>query len=1042
MDEFLTLAKQKQLDVAGNEVFNKVRSFLSRFKFLNHNLYNKVKKVNKKLDSVATNSSKFSFKLENKGVRFRKEETSSFLCDKIIGRDEDVERIVGMLLRSDVVDQPDVSFITIVGMGGLGKTALAQLVYNDPRVSEAFELKSWTCIADQNQEQWDLKGFLGKVVRGSPIDNLTSLEKLHHEVREKLGGKKYLLVLDDVWTESYDKWQQLEGFLKVGQRGSRIVVTTRSKTTAQMIGGDQVHELQGLSEMESWNLFQRMAFQAKERDDDLVALGKEIVKKCTNVPLAIRVVGSLLRGQSKSKWLSFYDKGLESISESNDTVNRILKLSYDQLSPPLKTCFSYCAIFPKDWTINKQMLIWLWMAQGYINFDNLGEEYFLILLQRCFFQDVVEDEFGEIVCFKMHDLLHDIAEQVADGEICRFSFDTSNVGKRIRHLSLVNDCYTNHIYNKTHIRTYHQVKKVYMGNANQLASKSIPRWTCLRSLDLRQIQAESLPESIGQLLHLRYVDLSWSIHLKILPKSITKLVNLQTLDLHCCSRLENLPNDVSKLVDLSTLNVAGCDTLSRMPRGIGMLNCLKTLGQFVVGVRGCSSSKQCFDGLDDLKHLNKLKGNLEIRIGVLKNAKFVKEEHGGGAYLSSKENLKTIVVRFKQGKEYGSEDHEQALLEEMQPHPDIRKLELEGYHGESMPRWRGRGDNATLFYLPNLVTLKIYKCCELLSLPSEVAQLPHLKMLQLMELQNLEYVVDRDPETPGSGEGSSFSSLVELRFHVLPKLKGWWGRSEPGLHAVNPENFGGNNQEPQLVWVSSPCFPLLKWLVIEYCQKMTHIPVCPRLEYLEMYDSRRTLFWSNFLSRRPRHLSSFVKRSLLRVNSLEFLKSMPTEYIQSIGGIEIESEERVESLGEVKELLPTLLLPSLCFLGIKGCPKLRSVREWLEHLSALECLNISDCPNLLPDGIPWQHLSSLQSLCMEGFKEIKELPEGLQYCTSLRSLKVRDWPKLECLPKWIPKLTSLRELQLRRCSKRLEERCQQPYGEDLALIRHIPSLIF
>ncbi|XP_074317947.1 putative disease resistance protein RGA1 [Silene latifolia] len=465
-----------------------------------------------------------------------------------------------------------------------------------------------------------------------------------------------------------------------------------------MIGGNQVHELQGLSEMESWNLFQRMAFQAKERDDDLVALGKKIVKKCINVPLAIRVVESLLRGQSKSKWLSFYDKGLESVSERNDTLNRILKLSYDQLSPSLKTCFSYCAIFPKDWTINKQMLIWLWMAQGYIDFDNLGKEYFLIFLQRCFFQDVVDDEFGQIVCFKMHDLLHDIAEQVAD-------------------------------------------------------------------------------------------DLSWSIHLKILPKSITKLVNLHTLDLHCCSRLENLPNDVSNLVDLSTLNVAGCDALSRMPRGIGMMNCLKNLGHFVVGVRGCSSSKQCFDGLEDLKHLNKLKGSLEIRIGVLKIAKFLKDGHSGGAYLRCMEQLKKIVIRFKKGKEYGRKEHEQALLEEMQPHHDIRKLELEGYHGETMPRWHGRGDNSTLFYLPNLVTLKIYKCCKLLSLPSEVAQLPHLKKLQLVELQNLEYVVNRDPETSGSGEGSSFSSLVELRFHVLPKLKGWWGRSESGLHAVNYLSF-------------------------------------------------------------------------------------------------------------------------------------------------------------------------------------------------------------------------------------------------------------
>ncbi|XP_074317951.1 putative disease resistance protein RGA1 [Silene latifolia] len=1044
LDEFLTLAKQKKLIEAGGKVSDKVKSFFSRFKLLTHNLSSKVKMVNKKLDAIATKSSKFSFKVEYKPVKFTKEETSSFLCDKIIGRDEDVEKIVGMLLGCDNnVDTSGVSFLAIVGMGGLGKTALAQLVFNDPRISEAFEMKSWTCIADQNQEQWDLKGFLGKVVKGSPINNLTSLEEIHHEVTEKMGGKKYLLVLDDLWTESYHKWQQLEGFLKVGQRGSWIIVTTRSRTTAQMIGGDQVHELRGLSEVESWNLFERIAFQAKEREDDFVKLGKEIVKKCTNVPLAIRVVGSLLRGQSKSKWLSFQNSGLDNISERNDTLTTILKLSYDQLSPPLKTCFAYCAIFPKDWEISKQMLINLWMAQGYINLENLGEEYFLMLLQRCFFQDVHENKLGEIKWFKMHDLLHDIAEQVAGEEIWICNNNTSNVGKGVRHLSLVNNCYTQHVSDKTQIRTYLQVKKyTCIGSSDQLlASKSIPKWTCLRSLDLRNTRAESLPESIGQLLHLRCLDLSWSGHLKMLPKSITKLVNLQTIDLHRCSSLKQLPNDVSKLVDLSTLNVAECDALSCMPSGIGMLTCLHTLGQFVVGVQASSSSKQCFGGLEDLRHLNKLKGSLDIQIGVLKNAKFVKEEHVRGAYLRRKEHLKEIDIEFKRGPEYESKENDQALLEEMQPHHDLMKLKLKGYHGETLPKWPRRGDNSILFDLPNLVSLIIHDCRELVCLPWQVGKLPHLIYLRISRLLNMEYVVDVESETHVSGERSSFfPSLDELTIFELPKLKGWWWRSESGLHVVKPDD-GGSNQEAGLVWVSSPCFPLLKWLVIKNCQKMTYVPVCPRLEYLIVYDSRR-LLWKNMRCT-PRHQPSlspsYSKPMILRVNNLEWPKSMPAEYFQFIAAIEIESEETLETLGDITELLPTCLLSSLRFLGIRSCPKLRSMGGWLEHLSALQCLRIYDCPNLLQSGIPWQHFpETLQSLCLESFKEMEELPEGMQYCTSLQSLEIRDCPKLECLPKWMPKLTSLEKLQLRMCSKRLEKRCQQPNGEDWSLIQHIP----
>ncbi|XP_074287807.1 putative disease resistance protein RGA1 [Silene latifolia] len=742
LDEFLTLAKQKQLRR------NKVKSFFSRFKLLTHRLSSKVKMVNDKLNTIATKRDKFSFKVDYKPMKFTKEETSSFLCDQIIGREDDVEKIIGVLLGSVNVAHPNVSLLAIMGMGGLGKTALAQLVYNDPRITEAFQLKRWTCIADQDQKHLDLKGHLAKVVKGFSVSDKMSLDDVHHKVKEELGGKKYLLVLDDVWTESYDEWQKLEGFLKVGGRGSWIIVTTRSKTTAQMIGGDQMHELRGLSEPASWLLFERMAFQAEERDDELVKLGKEIVKKCTNVPLAIRVVGSLLRGQSKSKWLSFHGKGLDSLGESNDRITRILKLSYNQLNPSLKACFAYCAIFPKDWQISKKMLIRLWMAQGYINSENLGEDYFLILLQRCFFQDLFEDETKEIVLFKIHDLLRDIAEKVAGEEICRFSFDSSSVGKRVRHVSFVSDSYAQHIFNNTHIRTCLFINDLFeMSRVDQLlASKSIPKWTCLRSLDLSYSKATSLPESIGQLLHLRSLELSYNRHLKVLPKSITKLVNLQTLNLHGCTSLIQLPDDVSKLVDLSTLNVGGCYALTCMPTRIGMLTNLQTLWQFVVGAQPSSTSKQCFNGLKDLCHLNKLKGSLSIQIAVLKNAIFVKEEHGGGGYLRSKEHLEKININFRRGQEYGSKESEQALLEEMQPHHDVKKLEVRGYHGETIPRWPGRGDKSVSFDLPNLVTLKIQDCSNLLYLPWQIGKLPHLKMLSISRLSNMEYVAYVDSE--------------------------------------------------------------------------------------------------------------------------------------------------------------------------------------------------------------------------------------------------------------------------------------------------------
>ncbi|XP_074288060.1 putative disease resistance protein RGA1 [Silene latifolia] len=308
-----------------------------------------------------------------------------------------------------------------------------------------------------------------------------------------------------------------------------------------------------------------------------------------------------------------------------------------------------------------------------------------------------------------------------------------------------------------------------------------------------------------------------------------------------------------------------------MPAGIGMLTNLQALSQFVVGARRSSTSKQWFYGLVDLKHLNKLKGDLKIEIAVLKNAKFVKEEQGGGGYLRSKEHLETIAINFRLGREYGSKESEQALLEEMEPHHDIKTLELNGYHGETIPRWPGRGDNSALFDFPNLVTLKIKDCSELLYLPWQIGKLPHLKTLQISNLPNMEDFMDEDSETLVLGEGSSFFPCLDyLQIFELPKLKGWWRRSELGSLVVH-FNDSRSSSEGQVEWVSSPCFPLLEILRIHCCNKMVFVPLCRQLEHLTS-------------------LSAAVV-----ISEIEVAESMPMEYSQFLVSIFIRDEETMES---------------------------------------------------------------------------------------------------------------------------------------------------
>ncbi|GAB2300981.1 hypothetical protein Dimus_035018 [Dionaea muscipula] len=237
--------------------------------------YRLVKKLDQQLDIVLA-----------AGLGSR--ETYSFVAaDQVIGREEDKKAIVEMLMLDSTVGE-NISVVLIVGMGGLGKTTLAQLVFNDDKIEKHFE----------NPE-------------GVEID------KLQKQLREIIGGKKYLLVLDDLWNENPIRWRDLENLLMVGSMGSKILLTTRSRKVAKISVKTTPYDSKGLSEGKSRSLFERVAFEPGH-SPDLVEVGKEIVKKCANVPLAIITLGGLLYGQEESVWLSFKENELPKIPEGGD----------------------------------------------------------------------------------------------------------------------------------------------------------------------------------------------------------------------------------------------------------------------------------------------------------------------------------------------------------------------------------------------------------------------------------------------------------------------------------------------------------------------------------------------------------------------------------------------------------------------------------------------------------------------------------------------------------------------------------------------------
>ncbi|XP_031262351.1 uncharacterized protein LOC116120537 [Pistacia vera] len=291
-----------------------------------------------------------------------------------------------------------------------------------------------------------IKSAIGKKTEGLDIDQLK--ECLRKEI---INGKKYFLVLDDIWNENSIMWDKLKTLLMDGERGSKILVTTRSEQVARITStlNSYVYPLKVLDENKSWSLFTQIAFVdgIKPKDSKLVEFGKEIVAKCGGVPLVIMIVGHLLHGiNEEDDWLHFKDNEMSKVIEKESDILPILKLSYDYLPSHLKQCLASCALFPKDYKIKKQKLIYLWMAQGFLQaldknecLEEVGNKYFTTLLLMSFFQDPKYDEWDNVVACKMHDLLHELAKLVARTE-CTFTTigTVQSVDDKCRHVSL--DC--------------------------------------------------------------------------------------------------------------------------------------------------------------------------------------------------------------------------------------------------------------------------------------------------------------------------------------------------------------------------------------------------------------------------------------------------------------------------------------------------------------------------------------------------------------------------------------------------------------------------
>ncbi|KAM6582927.1 hypothetical protein CsatB_009929 [Cannabis sativa] len=982
------------------------------------------------------------------GLKQRLETTCLVEESCVYGRSEDKEMIVQHLLRDEACNS-HIGVISIVGMAGIGKTTLAQLVYNDLRVDDHFDLKIWVCVTDQFDVVKVTKTILKSVtLRSCDVDDLNLLQV---SLKEHLTGKRFMLVLDDVWSKRNSDWDLLWKPLKAGGSGSKIIVTTQNGDVAASMSTISSHYLKGLPYEDCWPLFMSQAFENKDEGDidgdpNLKSIGEKIVKRCQGLPLAVKRLGILLRWRAKEdEWKDILNRKIWDLPYEESDILQSLRSSYHHLPTHLKQCFAFCAVFPMGHEFDKDSLVLLWMAEGFLQqpkgkkrLEDVGHEYFCELVSRSLFEQVVDNNNNTSSKFVMHSLLKELADFVS-GEFCfqlkdKTQDDHGNrIFEKARHSSYFRgkrDALTRFeaLNGADCLRTFLPLDPIESIGVSYLANNVpislLPKLSFLRVLSFNSCRITKLPDSIGGLRHLRYLDLSYTA-IRELPEPTNTLYNLQTLNLSECRYLTKLPSKMGNLKCLRHLWING-SRVGEMPLQLSELRDLQTLSNFVVG-------KDSGSGIRELRNMKQLRGSLQIS-GLQNIVNFV---DAVDANMKEKQQLDQLVfqwsnscddsliekdeeevryvpqhqhvnmvgyrsTRFPSFRETmnayrqtsmglrmeisdtldDSRDErvETLVLEMLQPHKNIKSITIKDYGGTMFPRWIG----SPLFL--NIKFLHISNCMKCDYLPS-LGQLPSLKDLVI---EGMDKVKSIGIELYGEGYQSvlPFPSLESLKFENMLNWEDW--SSSSGIE-------------------SSKEFHLLQKIKIQNCPKLKQLPHC---------------------------LVALKNMSIMGCEELIALPRLPTSHGNFQEGQELPSllELSIRACPNLRQLPTTL--PSLTMLEIDGCqsleelPKLPSIHDVelkqcqaavlesivaLKSLSHLRMCQILDLTSL-PDGL-FQNLTALEELHITHLNHLTALPNkiGLHKLPSLQRMEISGCPLLEELPQSLHKLPSLKELRVWKC---------------------------
>nr|QJA10275.2 Rp1-D21-CM3_1 [Zea mays] len=881
--------------------------------------------------------------------------TTSLPTSKVFGRDRDRDRIVDFLLGKTTTAEASsakYSGLAIVGLGGMGKSTLAQYVYNDKRIEECFDIRMWVCISRKLDVHRHTREIMESAKKGEcpRVDNLDTLQcKLRDILQE---SQKFLLVLDDVWFEkshNETEWELFLAPLVSKQSGSKVLVTSRSKTLPAAICCEQEHviHLENMDDTEFLALFKHHAFSGAEIKDQLLRTkledtAEEIAKRLGQCPLAAKVLGSrLCRKKDIAEW-----KAALKLGDLSDPFTSLL-WSYEKLDPRLQRCFLYCSLFPKGHGYRPEELVHLWVAEGFVGSCNLsrrtleeaGMDYFNDMVSGSFFQ-----RYGRY--YVMHDILHDFAESLSREDCFRLEDDNvTEIPCTVRHLSVHVQSMQKHkqiICKLYHLRTIICIDPL-MDGPSDIFDGMLRNQRKLRVLSLSFYNSSKLPESIGELKHLRYLNLIRTL-VSELPTSLCTLYHLQLLWLN--HMVENLPDklcNLRKLRHLGAYSSYANDSVNETPicqiLNIGKLTSLQHIYVFYV------QKKQGYE-LRQMKDLNELGGSLIVK--NLENV--IRKDEAVESKLYLKSRLKELAL------EWSSENGMDAMdiLEGLRPPPQLSKLTIEGYRSDTYPGWLLERS-----YFENLESFQLSNCSLLEGLPPDTELLRNCSRLRINFVPNLK-------------------ELSNLPAGLTDLSIGWC----PLLMFITNNELGQHDLRENII--------------------MKAADLASKLALMWEVDSgkevRRVLF------------EDYV--SLIRLMTL-MMDDDISKHLQIIGSVLV-PEEREDKENIIKAWLfcheqrirfiygramemPLVLPSGLCELSLSSCSITdEALAICLGGLTSLRTLQLKYNMALttLPSEKVFEHLTKLDRLVVSGCLCLKSLG-GLRAAPSLSCFNCWDCPSLE-----------------------------------------------